>query len=256
MIRIFALALTLLWFVVCSFGQTTSSPKYDVASTPICWQIGSVDSNLIRYTLLSPSSGQPKSLFYINSLGAVINPIGGILKMGWCCNCSGSGGGGGTTTIAASNGLTLATGNDVELGGTLERLTEIQKNGFTYRVGATSFAVPDVGYMYVEGSTNQVGFYTKSAANETDLSLIPGLFSVESNTLPSTSTNAHFTVAPGEVSMDATNALSLKLFKINKNFVVTGLPVYANDAAADADVTLEVGSLYRVTGDRNVRIKP
>lgn len=235
-----------------------SSPRYEVTGVPICWNISGKDSNLIRYTLLSPSSGQPKALFYINSLGAAINPVGGILKMGWCCNCGSSGGGGGgdTTIIAASNGLTLATGNDVELGGTLERLTEIQKNGNTFRVGATSFAVPNVGYMYVEGSANQQGFYTKSASNETDLGVIPSGVFIESNTLPSTSTNAHITVSPGIVSMDATNGLSLKLFKIDQNFVITGLPVYANDAAADADVTLAVGALYRITGDRAIRIKP
>lgn len=85
-------SLTFLLLVVCSFGQTTSSPKYGVESTPICWQTGGVDSNLIRYTLISPSSGQPQHLFYINSLGAVVTPLGGILKMGWCCNCNGTGG--------------------------------------------------------------------------------------------------------------------------------------------------------------------
>jgi len=251
---LFLVVLTYLLCVVCLYGQTTSSPKYEVTGTPICWKISGKDSNLIRYELLSPGASQPKALFYINALGAAINPVGGILKMGWCCNCSS--GGGGTTTIAASNGLTLATGNDVELGGTLDRLTEIQKNGNTFRVGATNFAVPNVGYMYVEGSTNQQGFYTKSASNETDMSLIPGLFAVESNTLPSTSTNAHISISPGTVSMDATNGLSLKLFKIDQNFVITGLPVYANDAAADADATLAVGGLYRITGDRAIRIKP
>lgn len=69
-----------------------TGPKYEVVATPICWKTGGTDSNLIRYSLISPSSGQPSELFYINSLGAVINPVGGILKMGWCCNCGGSGG--------------------------------------------------------------------------------------------------------------------------------------------------------------------
>lgn len=78
--------------MVCSFGQTTSSPKYGVEGTPICWQTGGTDSNLIRYSLVSPSSATPQLLFYINSLGSVINPVGGIMKMGWCCNCSGTGG--------------------------------------------------------------------------------------------------------------------------------------------------------------------
>jgi len=36
----------------------------------------------------------------------------------------------------------------------------------------------------------------------------------------------------------------------------TGLPVYANDAAADADITLPSGGFYRVTGSRIVYEKP
>lgn len=120
------LLLTLLGFVVCSFGQTTSSPRYDVVSTPICWQIGGTDSNLVRYTLLSPSSGMPKSLFYINSLGATINPMGGVLKMGWCCNCGGSGSGGDFTPLA-SNGLNM-DGDTTQLGGTLNENTLVVMN--------------------------------------------------------------------------------------------------------------------------------
>lgn len=120
--------LTFFLSVVCSFGQTTSSPKYGVEGTPICWKTGGVDSNLIRYSLVSPSSGEPQLLFYINSLGAVINPLGGVLKMGWCCNCSGTGGGGGGDfTPLASNGLGM-DGDTTELGGTLNRTTTVNLN--------------------------------------------------------------------------------------------------------------------------------
>lgn len=90
-----------------------TGPKYEVVSTPICWKTGGVDSNLIRYSLISPSSGQPNALFYINSLGAVINPTGGIFKMGWCCNCSGGGSGPDLNGIYSGSGnvpdLTIAT---------------------------------------------------------------------------------------------------------------------------------------------------
>lgn len=37
---------------------------------------------------------------------------------------------------------------------------------------------------------------------------------------------------------------------------MTGVPEYANDAAADADSTLPSGGVYTVTGDRALRIKP
>lgn len=118
------LCLTFLLSVVCSFGQTTSSPRYGVVPTPICWKTGGVDSNLIRYTLVSPSSGQPQHLFYINSLGAVINPLGGALKMGWCCDCSG---GGGDFTPLASNGLSM-DGDTTQLGGGLNQNTTVNLN--------------------------------------------------------------------------------------------------------------------------------
>lgn len=41
-----------------------------------------------------------------------------------------------------------------------------------------------------------------------------------------------------------------------KTVVFTGIPTYANDAAADADATLPSGGAYTVTGDRSLRIKP
>ena len=121
--------LTFLLLVVCSNGQTTSSPKYGIESTPICWKTGGVDSNLIRYSFVSPSSGEPQLLFYINSLGAVINPLGGVLKMGWCCNCSGTGGGGGggDFTPLASNGLNM-DGDTTQLGGILNQNTTVALN--------------------------------------------------------------------------------------------------------------------------------
>jgi len=120
------LCLTCILIVVCSFGQTTSSPKYGVEGTPICWQTGGTDSNLIRYSLVSPSSATPQLLFYINSLGAVINPLGGVMKMGWCCNCSGSGGGSYFTPLA-SNGLNM-DGDTTQLGGTLNQNTTVNLN--------------------------------------------------------------------------------------------------------------------------------
>lgn len=101
-----------------------SSPRYEVTGIPICWKKDGKDSNLVRYTLLSPSSGQPKALFYVNSLGATVNPLGGIFKMGWCCNCSG---GGGDFTPLASNGLSM-DGDTTELGGILNRNTTVLLN--------------------------------------------------------------------------------------------------------------------------------
>lgn len=47
------------------------------------------------------------------------------------------------------------------------------------------------------------------------------------------------------------------VFRIDPfSIVVNSLPVYANDAAADADTDLPAGGLYLVTGNRTVFIKP
>lgn len=119
-IAVFALLTQLFGIGLC---LAQSSPRYDVAGIPICWQTGGKDSNLVRYVLLSPSSGQPKSLFYVNSLGATVLPVGGILRLGWCCNCSS----GGDFTPYASNGLSM-DGDTTELGGILNRNTTVILN--------------------------------------------------------------------------------------------------------------------------------
>ena len=62
--------------------------------------------------------------------------------------------------------------------------------------------------------------------------------------------------SPGEVSFDVSNAGVVKVFTIGAQFVITGLPNYANDGAADADGALPSGGMYTVTGDRAIRRKP
>ena len=128
-----------------------SSPKYEVTGVPICWKKDGKDSNLIRYTLLSPSSGQPKSLFYVNSLGATLNPTGGILKLGWCCECSGSG----DFTPLASNGLSM-DGDTTQLGGRLNQLTTVelanQRMNFTGNRGGEGVRMNDALDDYIIGT--------------------------------------------------------------------------------------------------------
>lgn len=134
--------LTFLLLLVCSYGQTSSSPKYGIIATPICWKTGGVDSNLLRYTLVSPSSGQPKKLFYLNSLGTAINPLGGVLKMGWCCDCGGIG--------PDLNGIYSGSG-------TVPDLT------FATLAGQFAFQAFGDGYTYsniMDRFSNQIDFYS------------------------------------------------------------------------------------------------
>lgn len=49
----------------------------------------------------------------------------------------------------------------------------------------------------------------------------------------------------------------VKLYdKLGALLLVTNIPEYADDAAADADSSFESGKLYTVTGDRTIYKKP
>jgi hypothetical protein len=63
----------------------------------------------------------------------------------------------------------------------------------------------------------------------------------------------------GEVILTASNlagSVQTQLIMEKEYFKLEGVPVYADDAAADGDAGLPAGALYQVTGDRGLRIKP
>jgi len=65
-----------------------------------------------------------------------------------------------------------------------------------------------------------------------------------------------------DVQLKANGAGNVKLTSLNNNVILKGsdglgLPIYANDAAADADGDLQTGALYKtVAGGRSVYQKP
>lgn len=233
-----------------------TGPKYEVVSTPICWQTGGTDSNLIRYSLISPSSGQPNALFYINSLGAVINPTGGILKMGWCCNCSGTGGGT-TFTPLASNGLNM-DGDSTKLGGELNQETVISSNSHLLKIGRTAtnnnyYLIVDPAGKIVSALTEDSNFLGFMGQQGTGW----GYQSLEKATNYVGTLQIGY--SEGEYALgDATTGeyfSGLFLYRNQTAFEYNGIRVYASTAAAQADATFQVGGIYRLTGDSVLRIK-
>ncbi len=97
--RIFFL-LGLLVLLASATTKDNPDPRYAIIDTPICWNTGGVDSNLVRYTLVSSRSSTPIDLMYVNAQGNTVslgeNPT---LQNGWCCDGSGGSGGGSVNNI-------------------------------------------------------------------------------------------------------------------------------------------------------------
>ncbi len=101
-------------------GGSTHSPTFsdfqkEILSTPVCWKT-SVDSNLIRFDLLSGSAQSSRVLFYVNAQGQNVSvPGGSTLKNGWCCPCEGSGSSGGATVLSDLTDVNTGTPTDGEV---------------------------------------------------------------------------------------------------------------------------------------------
>lgn len=269
---LFLLLLPLLAFVP---STEKVDPKYEIVATPICWKYSGVDSNLVRYVLVSTSASSPIDLMYLNAHADTVDvSAGGTLQNGWCCDCTGTGG----VEVSASNGLTEATGNDIELGGTLDRNTSINVNGkefIMYGSGGEYLYWPSGnGYMEIgkfeDPDAHRYITFSKDISNYGHI-LINGhtvAMAAQSGssyympyTLPSTTVGDTSLLAQAAVSSISDPGVygNLKPVWMNINTLrrkLPSLPQYASDAAADADAGLGSGGLYQITGDRTVRRKP
>lgn len=70
-----------------------AQPRYGVEGIPMCWKIGSIDSNITRYVIISSTGSPVQTIAWENAAGQVINVSGGYLRYGYC-DCGGSSGGG------------------------------------------------------------------------------------------------------------------------------------------------------------------
>ena len=154
------------------------------------------------------------------------------------------------------------TGSGVDIVTTTEGLEEVQR---AY-LGGTLLQNTQIGldnqYFFeirdVQLGAHSLGFKT----GPTEIGGAPG-HRLYANTIDGAGAiNGNSTTAiisQDEIELEAyDNSGNLVEFIINKNYIkATGIPNYANDAAADADATLPIGGIYTVTAeDRSLRIKP
>ena len=93
--------------------------------------------------------------------------------VGWACSSDLN------STYTASNGLTLASGSDVELGGTLERDTVIDLSTFELRIESNELRVGDAGS--VDLATGDGDLYVEDAAEIDGQARIGGLAELQGN---------------------------------------------------------------------------
>lgn len=161
-----------------------------------------------------------------------------------------AGGGGSSLTVTASNGLNdqdVSTDVDVELGGTLDKNTTVETEGFNLLMG--------------DNTGNDVSYIRTSAANAIDLFASDGTTNNESNltvtetgTVISTDQGGATTFTQVEVAGQAmTSTVSTsgvtqtQLVQNTTTFKMLGVPAYDDDAAAGAG-GLTTGDLYQTTG--------
>lgn len=89
-----------LLFPIFLFAQ----PRYGVEGIPMCWKIGSIDSNITRYVIISSTGSPVQTIAWENAAGQVINVSGGYLRYGYC-DCAGSSGSGGNGIYGGSGTL-------------------------------------------------------------------------------------------------------------------------------------------------------
>ncbi|AEE53727.1 hypothetical protein [Haliscomenobacter hydrossis] len=106
--------------------------------------------------------------------------------------------------------------------------------------GTWGFRVADSG----DGLETDVQVYKSGFFVETDSSLAAGVTQI--------------TTSKDEIQLSANNETgNIVIVRINPKTVrLTGIPEYADDAAADADVLLLADSVYTTTGNRSLKIKP
>ncbi len=160
------------------------------------------------------------------------------------------------SSIIASNGLNdfdPGPGIDIELGGDMERNTLI--NGQRLDILWDSFL-----NFYIQNIQGEVLIETDTLGDRQAYLIVDVANSDLVNINYATNTKARLTVnqngAVTLVSSDVDGA-NPRSFTVTKNHIsANGIPQYASDAAADADLSFPTGGFYTVTGDRSIRIKP
>lgn len=125
--------------------------------------------------------------------------------------------------------------------------------------GALSFGdTLGVEQSYIYKENRELGFRNANLTNETDLVVNPTNIVLESNLSAPNPSSGQITVSASLVRLKSVSAANntVQVDVTGKSLVLTNIPNYANDAAADADGTLVSGSVYTTTGSRALLKKP
>jgi len=190
-----------------------------------------------------------------------------------------SGVGSGGTDIAASNGLNdqdSGQGVDVELGGPLDKNTVIdalnnETLDFNF-IAASFFSSLNLAAGFSRIITTEGDLSNSVVSERTSANLVSDNSATgnSANVQASAILGATMTysvsggIQPGRVqantdgaSISASSATNSSQVLVRPTYIaLEGVPSYADDAAADADVNLPSGAIYRIGSDRILRIKP
>lgn len=160
--------------------------------------------------------------------------------------------------VKAQNGLIVTgdPGDTVELGGTLISNTIIDNQEFFFWAGKDN-DVNDRAYFVQDSVQRNFALVNSDEDHNSFFSALPHEIVMhatdKSNDIRGTlgANSNEVVMAIGVEGLAETQAISV----LRDQIKITGVRTYANDAAAQADTTLENGGVYRLNADPVLRIK-
>lgn len=174
-----------------------------------------------------------------------------------------------TSTRQVNNGINVSSSlvgseyvETINLGSDLLQDTRIDQEGFGFLIDNTSgLTASDYQSRFnldIESGTPFMEYFTSfpavAAGNETSASFKVQYNEINLSVLDNPNSKVgKVNIQPTQVTID----YEANQILIDDNGIkLTGVTQYASDAAADADSNLPAGGIYKVTGDRSLRIKP
>jgi hypothetical protein len=153
--------------------------------------------------------------------------------------------------VTAGNGLSY--NSQVELGGTITKSTVILNPSSQLTIGTPS---PTTGTMILQG-TNVTGLFGRETTLgiQTEIVVIPQSYRLGASAGPGGNITSQVQGEPDYIQIISTNPTESSYIRVEPTGPQLDLRVYASVGAALADSTLPANSLFRVTGDNNLKIK-
>lgn len=133
-----------LFFFFAVAQSAFAQPRYEIIPMPLCWTVGSVDSSLTRYVLVS-SAGAVTTVRTVNAAGATVTVTGGSVRNGHCDCCAG----GIDSTFVRGDSVFVATGGN-------EYYSGVNSAGVIYTAGSGISIVGDTIIATDNSATNEL----------------------------------------------------------------------------------------------------